>query len=144
MMRVDLQMITPGLSAVVQKKIESGDTALNYGSGELGTLLATPAYVDLLISASVEAVDKHLPEGFITVGQAMSFTHEAPTWLDMTVSVKSTLKQVDGNRLVFDIVAVDEYGNIGYGTHNRIVVNREQMLKRAKERRSAVVKDYIK
>jgi len=126
--------LTPGIEAVVQKTVRDADTAAHHGSGALACLLATPAYVELMIHAAVQAVDKRLPEGLITVGRSMEFTHDAPTGTGMTVTVKAVLREMDGNRLLFDITACDELGPIGSGKHERVVVNRDQLLLKAKER----------
>lgn len=136
--------LAPGIEAVVQKVVRDSDTAVHHGSGALACLLATPAYADLIILAAIEAVEKHLPEGFITVGRYLEFTHDAPTGTGMTVSVKARLQEIDGNRLLFDIAAFDEVGGIGAGKHERVVVNREQMLRKAKERMKDIRRDYMK
>ncbi|MDT8902548.1 thioesterase family protein [Anaeroselena agilis] len=136
--------LAPGIEAVVQKTVRDDDTAAHHGSGALDCLLATPAYVDLLIRASVEAVESKLPEGFITVGRYMEFTHDAPTGTGMAVTVKSVLSRIDGNRLFFDITACDELGFIGSGRHERVVVNRDQLLKKAKERMKDIERNFLK
>jgi len=43
---------------------------------KLGHLIASPAYVGLMIDAAVKAVEHRLPEGYVTVGHAMEFTHD--------------------------------------------------------------------
>jgi predicted thioesterase len=142
---IDLrEYLTPGLEAVVQKPVRDADTAAHHGSGALACLLATPAYADLIILAAIEAVEKRLPEGFITVGRYLEFTHEAPTGTGMTVSVKARLREMDGNRLFFDVIAFDEAGGIGSGRHERAVVNREQLLRKAQDRMKAIRRDNLK
>lgn len=136
--------LAPGIEAVVQKVVRDSDTAAHHGSGALACLLATPAYADLIILAAIEAVEKRLPEGFITVGRYLEFTHDAPTGTGMTVSVKARLREIDGNRLFFEIVAFDEVGGIGIGKHERVVVSREQMLQKAKERMKDIRRDNLK
>jgi fluoroacetyl-CoA thioesterase len=126
--------INIGTSMIIQKKIEEEDTALNYGSGQLETLLATPSLVALMIEAAVKAVDDKLPEGFITVGKMTKVVHEKPTELGDTVSVKVEVKDYDGVRILFEMIAYDEIGIIGRGTHERIIVNKKSLLNRARER----------
>lgn len=125
-----------GTSAVIQKKIQEEDTARGMGRDSLESLLATPTYVDLMIRASIEVLKPNFPyqDGFITVGTAMSFEHQAPSSLGMTVSVKSTLNRIDGNHFFFDIVAFDEVGVIGTGTHERVMVKLQGLLGKVKER----------
>jgi len=141
----ELTGVKIGASAVIQKKILEDDTARGMGRDSLETLLATPTYVDLMIRASIEVLKPNFPyqNGFITVGTAMSFEHSAPSSLGMTVSVKSTLTKIDGNRFFFDIVAFDEVGVIGTGTHERVMVKLQGLLDKVKER-TALLEDKLK
>lgn len=125
-----------GMSAVIQKRIEESDTARGMGRDSLETLLATPTYVDLMIRAAIEVLKPNFPyqSGFISVGTAMSFVHQAPSALGMTVSVKATLSKIDGNRFFFDIEAYDEVGVIGRGTHERQMVQLQGLLDKVRER----------
>ena len=129
-----------GMSAVIQKKIEESDTARGMGRDSLETLLATPTYVDLMIRAAIEVLKPNFPyqSGFISVGTAMSFVHQAPSALGMTVSVKATLAKIDGNRFFFDIEAYDEVGVIGRGTHERQIVQLKGLLDKVRERTAKV------
>jgi len=129
-----------GMSAVIQKRIEEPDTARGMGRDSLETLLATPTYVDLMIRAAIEVLKPNFPyqSGFITVGTAMTFNHQAPSALGMTVSVKATLTKIDGNRFFFDIEAFDEVGIIGRGTHERQMVKLQGLLDKVRERTAAL------
>ena len=129
-----------GMSAVLQKRIEEPDTARGMGRDSLETLLATPTYVDLMIRAAIEVLKPNFPyqSGFITVGTAMTFYHQAPSALGMTVSVKATLTKIDGNRFFFDIEAFDEVGVIGRGTHERQMVKLQGLLDKVRERTAAL------
>lgn len=138
------QFLTPGISEILQRTVEKKHTGGSYGGGAMEDLLATPAYVDLMIRAAIQAVDHKLPKGYITVGRGMEFTHEAPTGTGMSVSVKATLVEIRENRLLFDIVASDELGEIGAGRHERVVVNRDDWVKRVQERLKPVQKIAIK
>ncbi|MCR4442277.1 MAG: thioesterase [Peptococcaceae bacterium] len=123
-----------GLSASVQKLITREDTALNFGSGALKELLATPTLTALMIEASVKAVDPLLPDRYITVGKNVSITHSHPTASGMTVTVTATLKEINRNRLLFQIDAFDELGPIGSGSHERYIVDYDAFMDKVKER----------
>jgi fluoroacetyl-CoA thioesterase len=133
------RILIPGLNSLVRKTVQRSDTGANYNEA-LNEFMATPTWVDMAIHASMEAVDKHLPEGFMTVGYSIEVIHEAPTCLGMTVTVQATLKEINENRLIFELKAWDEIGDVGRGTHERIVVNKEALLKKAKERWQYMVK----
>lgn len=123
-----------GMNHTVQKLLTEADTASQYGRGSLGNLIATPAFVALIIDASLANVEGRLPDGFVTVGTSFNFMHDAPTSMGMTLRVKSTIKEINGESILFDIVASDEYGAVGHGQHQRIVVNRARLFEKAKQR----------
>ncbi|TCO75180.1 thioesterase family protein [Marinisporobacter balticus] len=121
-------------SLTIQRKVTKEDTALNYGSGQLEKLFATPRLTALMIEASVKLIDHELPKGFITVGKMAKVVHEKTTILGETISVKVEIKSYDGNKILLDMVAFDEIGVIGRGTHERIIVNKKSLLERANAR----------
>jgi fluoroacetyl-CoA thioesterase len=131
-------MLLPGINNTVQKLVDESDTATRYGRGSLGSLIATPAFVSLMIDASIATVENRLPDGFVTVGTSFEFTHDAPTCMGMTLRVKSTLVEINGENLLFEIVASDDYGEVGRGRHQRTVVNREHLFKKAEQRISNI------
>ena len=138
------QYLTPGMSEIVQKTVEKKHTGYAYGGGAMEDLLATPSYVDLMIRAAIQTVDHKLPKGYITVGRSMEFTHDAPTGTGMSVSIKATVTEVKGNRVMFDIIASDELGEIGSGRHERVVVNRDEWAKKVQERLQPIQRIAIK
>lgn len=129
----------PGMSGTVQKTITNKDTALHYGSSALKNLLATPTLVALMIEAAVKAVDPTLPEGIITIGKTLKVTHQEPTCQGMRVTVKADLVEVDKNRLVFEITAYDEVGQISKGYHERYIVDHKKIIQSAEKRREPLV-----
>ncbi len=123
-----------GESIIIQKLVTESDTALNYGSGHLENLLATPSLVALMIEAASKLVDDRLPEGYITVGYSFTLRHDKPSVLGETVSIKAEIKSYDGNRIKYDVIAYDEIGIIGQGSHDRAVVNKKALLEKANDR----------
>jgi predicted thioesterase len=131
---LELPKIEKGTSIIIQREIKEEDTALNYGSGRLENLLATPSLIALMIEGAVKLVDDKLPDGVITVGKMIQIEHEKPTGLGATVSVKVEVKECDGVKILFDILAYDEIGMIGRGSHERWIVSKKSLLQRASER----------
>lgn len=130
--------LSVGQNAVVRKIVQKADSAGNYSFG-LQDLLSTPVCVDMIIKATTDAVNKYLPDGFITVGRAVEYVHDSSSLLGMTVNVKATLAAIEGKRLIFNIVVWDEMGEVGHGTHERLVVKRDEVLQRARERANFLV-----
>jgi predicted thioesterase len=118
---------------MLRRIVQKADTASNYSIG-LNELLSSPVCVDMAIHAAVEAVDKHLPEGYITVGRSVNIMHDHATFVGMTVNVKATLVEISGRTLTFQIELWDELGEVAHGSHERMVVKREEVLQKAKDR----------
>lgn len=134
MVTVDLEKIlSPGRNSLVRRVVQKSDTAENYSS-ELNGLLATPACIGMAVKASIEVIDPYLPEGLISVGYGIDFRHTAPTSLGMTVSVQASILALEDNEVVLKIKAWDEQGEIGHGTHRRIIVEQKDLMEKAKKR----------
>lgn len=127
-------ILVPGMHSVAQKLLDQSDTAAHYGSGTLGHLIATPAIVALMIEAATNSIEDRLPDGFVSVGHRLEITHEVPTCIGMTLRAKATLKKIDGNRLIFEIICCDECGDVGYGIHERAVVHKATLFESANQR----------
>ena len=106
------------------------------GSGNLA-VFATPAMIALMEEAATRCAAQFLDEGSETVGTMISVKHMSATPVSMEVCAKATLTEVDGKRLVFDVVAEDEAGIIGAGTHERFIVSGEKFLLRTQGKLSA-------
>lgn len=126
--------LKPGMSSTVQKLITKEDTALNFGSGALKNLLATPVLVALMIEAAVKIVDPLLPDECITIGKSIEVEHRNPTMSGMTVTVNAKLVEINCTRLLFEIHAYDEIGEIGSGYHERYIVNYNKLMNNVYER----------
>lgn len=131
---LEIPNIEIGSNITIQRVVKEQDTALNYGSGKLEKLFATPSLVALMIEASVKLIDDELPEGLISVGKMSKVVHEKPTILGETVTLKLEVKEFDGSKVVLEMIAYDEIGIIGKGNHQRIIVNKNSLLRKANER----------
>ncbi|MCL2458579.1 MAG: thioesterase family protein [Desulfobulbus sp.] len=104
-------------------------TAAHYGSG-LVEVFATPAMVALMEKTCLVSVLPYLPEGFGTVGIKVDIAHTKATPVGMKVSCESTLVEVDRRRLVFELVAQDERGEIGRGRHERFIIETKKFMEK--------------
>jgi predicted thioesterase len=121
--------IIAGLTYVASEIVKPENTARHYGSG-LVDVYATPAMVALMEKAALMAVLPNLPDGFNTVGIEINVKHTKATPLGMEVKSEAILKEVDGKRLVFDVVAWDQEGEIGRGTHVRYIIETSKFMAR--------------
>ena len=125
--------LEPGLSAKVEGEVTADLTARSQGSGEVDGL-ATPIMVLMMEEAAIKALEGRLGEGMTSVGTRLDVTHVAPTPVGMRVTAQATLVEVEGRRLVFSVAAEELRDEIGKGTHERFIVNKEGFAGRIESR----------
>lgn len=134
--------VESGLSARVSAVVTSDMTAESQGTGDV-TGLSTSIMTQLMEAAAVKAIEGRLAADMISVGTLIDITHAAPTPVGMKVVAQATLIEVEGRRLVFSVVAEDEAGPIGKGTHHRIIVGRAGFTERLQSRWSGGASDTL-
>ena len=122
--------ITVGLKAEVSTLVEREDTAKEVGSGDL-LVYATPCMVALMEGAACEAIADALGENLTTVGTGLSIEHISATPVGLEVRAEAEVTAVEGKVITFALRAFDEAGEIGRGTHTRVIVNSQKFLEKA-------------
>lgn len=122
-----LQELKPGLTGTAETVVRETNTALAMGSGSLH-VFATPGMIALMEQAACNAVAACLDEESTSVGTLVNITHDAATGMGKKVTAAATLTAVKGRKLVFEITAADEDKQIGKGTHERFIVNKEKFM----------------
>lgn len=122
-----LQELKPGLTGTAETVVRETNTALAMGSGSLH-VFATPSMIALMEQAACNAVAACLDEESTSVGTLVNITHDAATGMGKAVTATATLVEVQGRKLVFEITAADEDKQIGKGTHERFIVNKEKFM----------------
>lgn len=118
---------TVGVKGSAAAEVGPGNTAVTMGSGSL-PVYATPALAALMEQAAVSALQGFLPLGTTSVGVALQINHSSATPMGHNVSAEATITKVEGRRVCFKLVAYDEQGKIGDGTHERFVVEAEAFM----------------
>ena len=116
-----------GLKGTAATLAERSDTALEVGSGDL-LVYATPCMAALMEGAACEAIADCLKEGQTTVGTALNIAHTSATPVGMEVRAEAEVTAVEGKVITFSLKAFDESGEIGSGTHTRVIVNSQKFL----------------
>ena len=122
--------ITVGMKAEVTTLVEREDTAKEVGSGSL-LVYATPCMVALMEGAACEALGDVLGEDKTTVGIELNIQHLSATPVGLEVRAEAEVTAVDGKIITFQLTAYDEAGEIGKGTHKRVLVNSQKFLEKA-------------
>ena len=128
---VDMSVFSINENFIIQRKVTEEDTALNYGSGSIEKLLATPRLIALAVEASARLIDNKLPEGYISAGSEIYVNHTAPTTIGETVSVNTKIEAIENNKISLSFKAYDEIGEVGKGTIVRYIVNKRILLEKA-------------
>lgn len=126
--------ITIGLKGRADAVVTAENTASAVGSG-LVPVFATPYMIALMEQAAVNALLSHLGEGEGSVGTLLNVAHTSATPVGMKVWAEATVTIVEGRKICFDVVAYDEVGEIGWGTHERSIIHLDKFLAGVQKKR---------
>ena len=121
--------ITVGMKGEVFTQVEREDTAKEVGSGDL-LVYATPCMVALMEGAACEAIADCLSETQTSVGTGLNIQHSSATPVGLEVRAEAEVTEVNGKVITFALRAYDEAGEIGKGTHTRVIVNTQKFLEK--------------
>lgn len=122
--------VTIGMKGQVMTVVSPESTALAVGSGTL-PVFATPCLCAMMEKAAWTAIAPALEEGESSVGTMLHISHQSATPVGMVVWAEAEVTAVDGRRVEFTVLARDEAGLIGEGSHERVVVQNARFLDRA-------------
>ena len=122
--------IKVGMKGEVSTLVEKEDTAQQVGSGSL-LVYATPCMVALMEGAACDAIEEALSETQTTVGTELNIQHVSATPVGLEVRAEAQVIAVDGKVITFQVNAYDEAGEIGKGTHKRVIVSSQRFLDKA-------------
>ena len=122
--------IKAGMKGEASTLVEREDTAAEVGSGTL-LVYATPCMAALMEGAACEAIADALGEDQTTVGTELNIQHLSATPVGLEVRAEAEVIAVEGKVVTFQLRAFDEAGEIGSGTHKRVLVNSQKFLDKA-------------
>lgn len=122
-------MLESGLKNTLKINVTTDKTAKVMGSGTLD-VFATPAMVALMEQTAAESVLEHLDEGVTSVGTKINVEHLSADPIGIEVVCESTLLEVDGRKLCFEIVVSDKHGVVGKAYHERFLIKSESFMQK--------------
>ena len=125
--------IVIGMKGQAFAQVDREDTAKEVGSGAL-MVYATPCMGALMEGAACEAIEACLPEGQTSVGTTLNIAHISATPVGHEVRAEAEVTAVEGKKITFSLAAYDEAGEIGHGTHTRVIVNSQKFLEKTYEK----------
>jgi len=90
-------------------------------------VLSTPSMIQLIEGTCLQNAQPHLDEGETTVGTHVNVSHAGKAMSGEEISIRSTLKEINKRRLLFEIEVTAPSGIISTGTHERAVINLARM-----------------
>lgn len=124
-----MKVIEKGLSYTSKYVVTNQMSAKVLGSGDM-EVLATPAMVAIMENAAMLSIMSNIEATESTVGISISTTHVRATTIGKEVQATATVKEIDGRRISFEIIASDDKGVIGVANHDRFIVDREKFISR--------------
>ncbi len=120
----------PAGATAERSQVVTQEMTVAWHHPEMPPVFGTPLMIYLMEVTASDAIEKYLPEGWVTVGVVVNVKHLAATPVGATVTAKAKVLSVDGYMVTFSIEAHDGVEKIGEGTHVRAVVEMDRFLKR--------------
>jgi len=119
----------PVKTATVHTVVDNNNTAKAVGSGSLD-VYATPMMIALMEQAACECLANDLEPGQTSVGTEINVSHTAASPLGADITATATIQSFSGRKVEFMVSANDNSGEIGVGTHTRVIVDTEKFMKK--------------
>lgn len=129
--------LLPGASATASFLVRGSDLASALSSGHADSfppVFATARMVALMELAAARVLTPLLEEGELSVGVHVDVLHTAATPAGATVTAQARFTGMEGKSYRFEVVARDEGGEIGRGTHKRAIISAQRLVDGAKKR----------
>jgi len=123
------------VGARAQEEMVVGRDDLASVMGNIGAeVLSTHRVVLLMELAARNVIKESLPDGKMTVGTFIRIRHLAAAPLGSKIRAEACLKEIEGRKLVFDVVAYDEFEKIAEGENEHLMVSIDKFLVRIKKK----------
>jgi fluoroacetyl-CoA thioesterase len=123
--------IAAGASATKSIKVTREMTVAHYVE-TMPEVYGTPIMIFHMEQTAGDAIQKYLPEGWVSVGVEVNVKHLAATPVGATVTIKAEVLNVSNYTITFAVEAHDGIEKIGEGIHVRAVIETERFLKRVR------------
>lgn len=109
--------------------VEEQYLATFLGSGSV-EVLSTPSMILFMEIVSRIMMDEFLPDTHTTVGTQVCIKHLSACPKGSKVIAKSSLKEQQGKKLVFNVEAWFNDKKLGEGTHERTIIDKQKFKQR--------------
>ena len=116
-----------GTSYSFESIVTEQNTAKAVGSGDLD-VFATPMMIAMMEQAACTVLAEGLEDGQTSVGTGINVSHTAASPVGIIVAAEAKVVSVRGWTITFEVSASDETGDIGKGTHTRVIVDETRFM----------------
>jgi fluoroacetyl-CoA thioesterase len=118
-----MRTISIGTTGTATLTVRPEHLANRFKDSILPPVFATPVMVLVMENAALNAIKPYLDPGESCVGTLVNVQHLSATPVGHEVRATAVVVDVAGKRIDFDVTARDEKGEIGKGTHQRIMID---------------------
>ncbi len=122
-MALDTSLV--GATASASVIVEEEHFASNVFEGA-PDVFSTPSLGALVEATAGEWLQGQIAESEMSVGSQLVINHTAATPPGLTVTATVTLEEIDKRQVEFSWTATDDHGEVGNGTHQRFVLDKER------------------
>ncbi len=127
-----MRQIPVGAKGTYSLTVTPAHLANQFKDAALPRVFATPMMVTAMENAALNAVRDYLDPEESAVGTLVNVRHIAATPAGHRITAEAEVTKVDGRRIEFKVSARDEIEPIGYGTHERMIVDMNRLDQRLK------------
>ena len=131
-----MRTIPIGTKATATLIVKPEHLANRFKDSILPLVFATPMMILVMENAALNAIKPYLEPGESAVGTSVDVKHLSATPVGHEVRATAEVVRVEGKRIDYTVSASDEQGEIGKGTHQRIVIDlqsfNERLAKKSK------------
>ena len=109
-----------GASLEIVRTVDDSLLTPRYGKPDI-VVLASPAVVSLMEIASLQLVERELPEDLTSVGIRMTFEHLQPSYAGAEIVTRATVRQVSGRRIELEVESFERQTLVARAAHTRAI-----------------------
>ncbi len=104
-----------------EDKVNEMDTTVRWGTGVL-PVFSFSSMIHLIEKAACSSIQELLPPGTTTIATSINVKQLSTTPMGHHIQSEAIVTKIEGQKIYYKVVAYDEKGKIGEGTHERFAV----------------------
>lgn len=124
--------LEPGIKFERKYITKSEHSAKHLGSGDV-EVLSTPSMILFMEETCRMLASNYLEESKTTVGTHVDIYHIKAAPIGVEIEIRSMLLSIEGKKLTFWVEALWENNKIGYGIHERYIVDKNKFISELKK-----------